>query len=174
MSSKFKYLKNVPIWKTILGIIIALLSIYFVLSGALFGIIPIAYSLLLLQTEGTEINLENKTYRKIYSIIGLNFGRWKPLPEIEYVSVFATTETTKVWVSSATANVKEAVFMINLFHNTNQKIEICNAYSNKRAFDIGSHIAFILDVDILDATIKGDFKWIDKDELKAKHNLDAS
>lgn len=163
MKQTLKYIKNVPVWKTVLGIIIALLSLYFVISGVLFGIVPIAYSVLLLQTNGTEINIESKTYRKIYSILGLNFGKWKPLPEVEYVSVFATTETTKVWVSSATANVTDAIYMINVFYNTNQKIEVCNAYSRKEAFDIGSHVAFTLSIDLLDATESKDFKWMDRD-----------
>jgi len=163
MNSKIKHLKKVPIWKTILGIIIALLSLYFVFSGVLFGIVPIAYSVLLLQTNGTEINLENKTYRKIYAILGLSFGKWQPLPETEYVSIFATTETIKVWASSANANVKDDIYMINIFHSTNQKIEVCTAYSRKEAFDIGSNIAYALNIDLLDATENRNFKWMDRD-----------
>lgn len=167
MKSTLKYVKNVPVWKTILGIIIAVLCLYIMLSGAIFGIVPIAFSVILLQTNGTEINLDNKTYRKIYSILGLDFGKWNPLPKAEYVSIFATTETTKVWASSATMNVTDAIYMINVFHNTNQKIEVCNAYSRKEAFDIGAHIAFTLDTDLLDATESKNFKWMDRDHYIA-------
>lgn len=163
MKTSLKYIKNVPVWKTILGIIIAVLCLYIVLSGAIFGIAPMAFSVLLLQTYGTEINLENKTYRKIYSIVGLNFGKWQALPEAEYVSIFATKETIKVWASSATMNVTDDIYMINIFHNTNKKIEVCNAYSRKDAFDIGAHVAFTLDTDLLDATETNNFKWMDRD-----------
>lgn len=52
--------------------------------------------------------------------------------------------------------------MINIFHNTNQKIEVCNAYSKKEAFDIGAHVAFTLDIDLLDATENKNFKWMDR------------
>ncbi|WP_299249282.1 hypothetical protein [uncultured Lacinutrix sp.] len=162
MDTTLKYIKRVPGWKTILGITIAFISLYLIISGAFFGIVPIAYSVLLLQTSGTEINLQNKTYRKIYSILGLSFGKWIPLPEAEYVSIFATTETTKVWASSATANITDAIYMINIFYNTNQKIEVCNAYSHKEAFDIGAHVAFTLDTDLLDATENKNFKWMDR------------
>lgn len=163
MRTTLKHVKNVPVWKTILGIIIAVLCLYIILNGAVFGVVQMVFSVLLLQTDGTEINLESKTYRKIYSILGLNFGKWQPLPNAEYVSIFATTETTKVWVSSATMNVTDAIYMINIFHNTNQKIEVCNAYSCKEAFDIGSHVAFTLNADLLDATENKNFKWMDRD-----------
>ena len=53
--------------------------------------------------------------------------------------------------------------MINIFHNTNQKIEVFSAYSRKEAFDIGSHIAFSLNIDLLDATENKNFKWMDRD-----------
>ena len=162
MKTTLKYIKRVPGWKTILGILIAILCLYLVIFGSIKNIIPIAFSVLLLQTNGTEINLETKTYRKIYSILGLNFGKWQPLPETEYVSVFSTTQSTKIWASSATANITDAIYMINIFHNTNQKIEVCNAYSKKEAFDIGSHVAFTLDIDLLDATENKNFKWMDR------------
>jgi len=163
MKTTLKYVKKVPIWKTILGIAIAILTLYLVLIGGISAIVPIAFSILLLQTNGTEINLETKTYRKIYSILGLNFGTWQALPEAEYVSIFATTETTKVWASAATMNVTDAIYMINIFHSTNQKIEVCNAYSSKEAFDTGAHVAYTLDIDLLDATETKNFKWMDRD-----------
>jgi len=163
MNSTIKYIKKVPGWKTILGILIAVLSLYFFFSGDYKGIVPIAFSLLLLQTNGTEINLENKTYRKIYSILGMNFGKWTSLPETEYVSVFATTESTKVWASSATANITDDIYMINIFYDTNKKIEVCNAYSHIEAFNIGAHIAYTLSIDLLDATETKNFKWMNRD-----------
>lgn len=167
MESTLKYVKNVPVWKTLLGIIIAALCLYLVIFGSIVNIVPIAFSVLLLQTHGTELNLENKTYRKIYSIVGLNFGKWQALPETEYVSIYATTESTKIWASSATMNVKDAVYMINIFHNTNQKIEVFSANSRKEAFDIGSHIAFSLNINLLDATENKNFKWMDRDHYIA-------
>jgi len=163
MKNKIKYIKKVPAWKTILGILIALFSLYFIISGTIFGIVPIAYSVLLLQTNGTEINLEKKKFRKIYSILGLSFGKWKLLPETEYVSVYATTQTTKVWGNSANTNVKEDIYAINIFYDTNKKIEVCNSYSHKEAFDIGAHISYTLNIDLLDATETQNFKWIERD-----------
>lgn len=163
MNTTLKYVKNVPVWKTVLGIIIAVLCLYLVIFGSIKYIVPIAFSVLLLQTNGTEINLENKTYRKIYSILGLNFGKWQPLPEVEYVSIFATTESTTVWASSATMNVKDAVYIINIFYNTNKKIEVCNLYSKDRAFKTGAHVAFALNAHLLDATENKNFKWMDRD-----------
>lgn len=51
MESTLKYVKNVPVWKTLLGIIIAALCLYLVIFGSIVNIVPIAFSVLLLQTH---------------------------------------------------------------------------------------------------------------------------
>jgi len=130
------------------------------LTGYSYGIVPIAYSLLLVQSSGAEINLQNKTYRKVYS---MNFGKWKPLPEIEYVSVFATNKSTRVWASSASGVINDGVYMINLFYDTNKKIEVCEVDIDKDAFYTGAHIAYTLETDLLDATEANNYKWMNRD-----------
>ncbi len=166
MNYTINYIRKVPIWRTILGLLTACIAIYILLNGVLFGFVAIALSVVVLQSEGCQIDLESKTYRKTYSILGLNFGKWKPLPEVEYVSVFATTQTTAVWVSSASTNVTESIYAINLFHNRNQKIEANVTFDKKDAFDVALHLADALETDMLDATVTGDFKWMDKNAYR--------
>ena len=110
-------------------------------------------------TDGIEIELTNKKYRNTINLLGLTFGKWKAFPEIEYVSVFKTTQTTRVWVSTASANVTTTVIKVNLFYNTNQKIEAFETNNIDKAFDIAKQIATALKIDVLDATTR-DTKWL--------------
>ena len=96
------YIEKVPLWRTILGVANIVFTIFnLVTSGNIATIVPLAFSYLLLKTEGTEIDLESKTYRKVFSILGFKIGKWQPIPDIDYVSVFAATFKTTVWASSA-------------------------------------------------------------------------
>tara|TARA_B100000446_G_scaffold181505_1_gene198837 strand:- start:1066 stop:1596 length:531 start_codon:yes stop_codon:yes gene_type:complete len=163
------YIEKVPLWRTILGVANIVFTIFnLVTSGNIATIVPLAFSYLLLKTEGTEIDLESKTYRKVFSILGFKIGKWQPIPDIDYVSVFAATFKTTVWASSASANISENKFAINLFYNTKNKIEATTVYQEKEAFDIGLHLADALDADLLDATETGDFKWMNKDAYREK------
>lgn len=171
MSKTIRYVGKVSLVKTIIGILIAGFSLYIFFFVNYFGIVPIAISLVLLQTDGSEIDLSSKKYRKIYSVLGMDFGKWIDIPKIEYVSVFATQENIAVWASSASANVKNDVFKLNLFYDTNKKIEAYTSYDMKDAFDVGHHLAEALLTDLLDATTTGDFKLVDKDVYRETQTI---
>ena len=163
------YIEKVPLWRTILGVAIIVFTIFnLVTSGNIATIVPLAFSYLLLKTEGTEIDLESKTYRKVFSILGFKIGKWQSIPDINYVSVFAATFNTKVWVSTASTNISENKYAINLFYDTKNKIEATTVYQEKEAFDIGLHLADALDADLLDATETNDFKWMNKDAYRER------
>ncbi|WP_289044550.1 hypothetical protein [uncultured Olleya sp.] len=166
MKYTIDYVKKVPIWKTILGITTAILCLYIVFSGSIYGIVPIAFSILLLQTEGCQIDLKSNIYRKTYSIVGLNFGKWLPLPKIDYVSIFSTNITTAVWVSTASTNITENIYAINLFCTNNKKIEASTTQHKEEAFNLALLLADALDANMLDATLAGDFKWMDKNQYR--------
>ncbi|BAO75779.1 hypothetical protein [Winogradskyella sp. PG-2] len=110
-------------------------------------------------TTGVEIDLEKRKYRNITAFFSLIFGKWNDLPDIEYVSVFKTSETTTVRALSAEANVKNEVIKVNMFYNTNQKIEAYNTQDIDDAFKKAKEIASILNIDILDATER-ESKWL--------------
>ena len=109
----------------------------------------------MLLTEGTEINLESKTYRSIKSILGLHFGKWKPCPEFEYVSVFKTKEATAVSAYGAEiATFKNDVIMLNLFSKGNKHFTVYKTDDKTEAFKVAEHFKLALEIDILDATQK--------------------
>jgi len=121
---------------------------------------------MVLKSEGAEINLESKTYRKIIAVLGLKFGKWQPLNNPKYISVFNTTENVTLRIVTAETTNSQPIIHLNLFLEHNSKITIYKTADAKEAFDIASHIADALNIDFLDATKKGNFRWVDKDNYR--------
>ena len=154
----FKFKRKNAAWQWVVGSFAIIVGIVSIIKD-IKGLVPLFIGFYLLIQDGIELDYKNKTYRRIKSLFGITIGKWQPLPEIEYISVFKTTETTTVWAASASANVSNAVVKVNLFYNTNQKIEIYNSKNEDDAFSKAKQLAAILHVDILDAT-SGETKWL--------------
>ena len=158
--NKIIYLKEVPFFKKLFGIILGILAIgIFITSNMLFGLIFLAIGINLVLTEGSEIDLENKTYRTVKSIFGINFGKWNPCPKFEYVSVFRTKETQRVNVVTATTAFTNEIILLNLFYNGNKKITFYKTDDKEEAFKVAEHFKLALNIDILDAT-ESEKKWL--------------
>ena len=158
--NKIIYLKEVPFFKKLFGIILGILAIgIFITSNMLFGLIFLAIGINLVLTEGSEIDLENKTYRTVKSIFGINFGKWNSCPKFEYVSVFRTKETQRVNVVTATTAFTNEIILLNLFYNGNKKITFYKTDDKEEAFKVAEHFKLALNIDILDAT-ESEKKWL--------------
>lgn len=157
---KIIYLKDVPFFKKLFGIILSALGIgILITSNILFGLIFLAIGINLILTEGSEIDLENKTYRTVKSIFGANFGKWKPCPKFEYVSVFKTKETQRVNVVTATTALTSEIILLNLFYDRNKNITFYKTEDKNDAFKVAEHFKLALDIEILDAT-ESEKKWL--------------
>ncbi len=154
----FTFKRKLPVWKLILGCTALAIGIISLLSSFK-GFILMGMGVFFLLVEGSEFDFKNNRYREIKSILGISFGKWKPIPNIEYVSVFRTSETTTLRQLSAEANVTNQIIKLNLFYNINQKIEAYNTYDVDDAFRKAKEIASILNIDILDATER-ESKWL--------------
>lgn len=147
------YLKEIPLFKKILGFGMMALGLYiFLFANIVFGAIFFVIGLNLLLTEGSEINLDTTTYRSIKSFMGLHFGRWKPCPEFEYVSVFKTKESSTVRVITAETTVQSNVILLNLFYNGNKHITFYKTQDKKDAFKVAEKFRSIFQIAVLDAT----------------------
>ena len=99
--------------KRILGYVLILFGLYaFLFLNIIMGAVFIAFGVNFISTTGSQINLTNKTYRKITSLFGIHFGTWKPCPEFEYVSIFKTNESQTVNFITATATSSERLFFL--------------------------------------------------------------
>jgi hypothetical protein len=154
----FTFKRKLPLWKLILGclaIVVGIISLF----SSYQGFISIGIGVFLLLVEGSEFDFKNQKYREIKSILGISFGKWKPIPDIEYLSVFRTNETTTLRQLSAEANVTNEIIKLNLFYDRNKKIEAYNTYDIDDAFKKANEIASVLKIDILDATER-ESKWL--------------
>ncbi|APY08631.1 hypothetical protein BWZ20_10095 [Winogradskyella sp. J14-2] len=167
MKAIISYTQKIPVYRVILGILLVVLSIYgFVSTRTFNGVFTFILAFVLLRTDGSEIDLESKTYRKTISVLGIKIGKWNPLPKVDYISVFATNENITVRALSAETTNTFPVIHLNLFYDNNKKITVYETKNQEDAFDVASHIADALLIDLLDATEKGDFKWVDKNKLR--------
>ncbi|WP_411765973.1 hypothetical protein [Winogradskyella sp. A3E31] len=153
-----KYIRKVPIMKLVFGVLLFIFSIFLVLDD-IKGLILSGLAVYFILIEGTEFNFETMQFRKVKSFLGMNFGRWQPLPKIDYVSVFSTNEATTLRSRSAETNVKNPIIKINLFYNGNHRIEVCRLKDKNEAFEIAKDFSERLEIDILDATGR-ESKWL--------------
>lgn len=154
-----QHLRKVPTMKMIFGLVLFFLGVFGAITNNVFNLILSGIGVFLMLREGSEIDLASKKYREIYSVIGVKIGKWKDLPEIEYVSVFKTNETKRVQGMGASANFSNQVYKLNLFHNRNEKIEAYITDDLNDAFENAKYLAQVLNIDILDATER-DSKWL--------------
>jgi len=102
-------------------------------------------------TINCYFDLEKKLFKREFTIGIFKYGKWKPLPKLDYVSLFATDQS---------------VFQINLWNNKNKHWDLYEEFNHKDAFKIAFELSELLNIDLLDATIPGNFKWVDKKASK--------
>lgn len=154
------YLKDVPIMKKVFGILIMIAGLYILLTTTIFfGLLFIVIGTNMILREGSQIDLDSKTYRTMKSIFGIHFGKWKPCPNFEYISVFRTKENQTINVVSATTTFTTEIILINLFYNRNKHLTFYKTDNKEDAFKVAEHFKLALDIDILDAT-GSEKKWL--------------
>ena len=84
--------------------------------------------------------------------MGLKVGVWKPLPEIEYVSIFETKKKSRARVIAAQADLAFTIFRVNLFYEQNKHITAYESEDKVEGFKVAEHLAMVLDSKIHDAT----------------------
>lgn len=159
MKTTIRNVKKVPILKLVFGFVLICFGIHGAIFNHVFSLILSGIGVFLALTQGSEINLATKEYREIFSIFGIVFGKWKTLPALEYVSVFKTKENSRVQGLGASANFSNPIIKLNLFYNTNRKIEAYSTEDEEDAFKVARYLADVLQIDILDATTR-ETKWL--------------
>lgn len=155
------YLNEIILMKKILAIVLILAGFgIFIFENIYAGLFLLLLGLNFIITDGTEIDLESKTYRKVKSFFGQNYGKWQPCPEFEYVSVFKTIEKTAVSSHGAQmATFSNDIILLNLFYKGNKYFTVYKTTEKKDAFEVAAHLKLALDIDILDATTS-EKKWL--------------
>jgi len=107
-----------------------------------------------------HVDLENSRFRPTLEVGPIKIGKWKTIKNYEYVSVFHQPLVNGNYI-----------FEVNLWYDSNKHFELYSEDSFKSALEVGYNLSEELNIDLLDATIPNDFKWIDKEELKKKAGI---
>jgi hypothetical protein len=161
---------NRPLWQIIIGAFFYTLMFYFIFyffysvyylgindsnvrgiaSFLQLSIFSFIAGLTFTLQKSIYINLEKQKLKTQYSVGIIKINYHSKIPELEYVSVFK--------------NPKNEYVEINLWYDKNKHFNICNYEFIDEALEFGIIFSNKLKLDLLDATEKGNFKWIDKTE----------
>ena len=106
-----------------------------------------------------HVDIENSRFKPTIEIGPVKIGKWKTIMNYEYISVFHQP-----------LGDGDYIYEVNLWYDKNKHFKLYEQNNYKEAFVIGYELSEELDIDLLDATVPNDFKWIDKDEWKTKMN----
>ena len=105
------------------------------------------------------VDLEHSRFKPTIEVGPLKFGKWTTIMDYEYVSVFHQPLKSGNYI-----------YEVNLWYDKNKHFKLYEQDDYKEAFLMGFDLSEELDIDLLDATVPNDFKWIDKDEWKTRMN----
>lgn len=169
---------NVPLWKNIIAALLYTTSFVLLFmfvknvsvfnqttreikrTGGLLNLAVFAFisGLKLSLTKTIFINIEGQKLKTQYNVGIISFKYYSKIPYLEYVSVFKPPH--------------KDFFEVNLWYKGNKHFNVANYGEFQSAFDFGMLFSNKLNIDLLDATEKGDFKWIDKSAFKSNVLMD--
>jgi len=110
-----------------------------------------------------HIDIKNSRFRPTIEIGNFKFGKWKTIKNYEYVSVFYNP-----------SKHESEQFEVNLWYDNNKHFELYARHNFEDAMHLAYTLSEELKIDLLDATIKNKYEWIDKEALKQKANEQTS
>ena len=116
------------------------LAVYAFLGGLQFSLVKTIY-----------INTEKQKLKTQFSVGIIKVNHHSTIPQLNYVSVFKNPGSDFV--------------EINLWYSNNKHFNVCKYEYIDEAMNFGLMFSNKLNIDLLDATEKGNFKWIDKTSL---------
>lgn len=144
------YLLGIVVYLTYLGIslvlFIRLLSAFVLVGGFCLG-----YGLIFSATKDIIIKVSDSIIITRYVVGPFSYDVKSKVTAFEYVSFFQDR-----WGEYAT----------NLWYVKNRHYKMCSFETKESAYQFCLDLSTKLNIDILDATEKGNFKWIEKDKLK--------
>lgn len=154
------YVRPIPFFKKLFGTLVILFSVYAVFyQSMIIGFFMLAFGIYLSSSEGSQIDLDRKTYRNIWSIFAIHFGKWEPLPDYEYISLFKGKQKQRVNGAGAGTTLTDQVYLINLFYQRNKHTTFYRSFDKDDALKVAKHFRMALGLDILDATER-DQRWL--------------
>ncbi|MEK8179212.1 hypothetical protein WMW71_02555 [Flavobacterium buctense] len=101
-------------------------------------------------TKSILVDLDKEKLVSIYSVGLFSKKIITALPELEYVSVF---------------KVDDMEYEVNLWYKRNKHYKMYKLTEEEQALKFGAMVAQKLNIDLLDATEKGNNKWVEKETV---------
>ena len=145
------------------GYILVLFGVYLLVRYNLLGLLAIGGGLFIsFSRTGIMIAFERKEYREYLGLFRLKMGKWKPLPEIQYVTVFVDKEVQEVHMASMSSTQAPNDYRINLIVSKTSRIGIGLFKDKAKAMMTGASLATRLHCKLLDYT-SGKPVWVGPD-----------
>lgn len=129
-------------------------SAYYSLLIPLLLIFSVAFPLSAIKS--CHFNFDTKKFKVVYTIAYLKYGVWEDLPKLEYVSVFKKGEE---------------FYELNLWFYKNEHYKVFRYSEFYDAFLDAFQISEKLQIDLLDASVKNNHRWIDKDAYRKNKEI---
>ncbi len=135
------------------GYVLVITGCIMIYSMNLFGIgfIVIGPAFFLLKT-GIRINFDERSYQEYRSVMGLYFGKWVNLPEIEYVTVYTESESQDMNVQSVGNEYNDTFFNTDLIFEEPNRLKVISFPDKSAAMEAGRLLAKKLHTRLLDYT----------------------
>lgn len=163
---------NRPFWQIIvaslfftLATVILLLTLYsFIFSNELLSVslgnlhtivIFISLGIGFSAQKRIYVDIANSKFKPYYEIGPIKIGNWQRIHNYQYISVF-----------NQPLKDGGSIFEVNLWYDTNKHFKLYEGNDYLENFMMGFEISEELDIDLLDATVPNDYKWIDKIEWR--------
>ncbi|HUH26322.1 MAG TPA: hypothetical protein VLY87_06820, partial [Flavobacterium sp.] len=120
-------------------------------------IIPLFIMIILigfLIEQGIEINKELSYYRVYKLFFGFKYGKWKPLPNISYISLYKAKRIQKTNMGRAMDYKYSNVYEVNLFDSNSHSTTLFETDIEflKETKDCARQISEYLNIPLLDVT----------------------
>ena len=109
------------------------------------------------------IDIKQSRFKPSLEIGFVKIGKWKTIKNYQYVSVFYDPSKNE-----------SDLFEVNLWYDQNKHFELYTRNNFEDAMLIAYDLSEELKIDLLDATIKNKYEWINKEALKQKANEQSS
>lgn len=159
---RFKTVKStvVPITIPILILFIAIFSylnaVPFVVSVLLLLLAVILFNL----KEGVEVNLHKMEYRDIYLCLGLSFGSWKKLGEIDFLLLSKSNKRSAIPITIAmSASFTSVYYDVDLITKGDRDVLIYRSATRDNSLLFAKDYANELEIR-LQEKVSGEFEWI--------------
>ena len=108
---------------------------------------------------GLQIDFNKNQRREFFGIFGYKFGKWKPLPKIEYVTIFVERYAQRGSVASIDNVQHYSKLNVSLIVSKTERYEAGFFHDKSKALETGKLIARNLNIKLLDYTTK-EPKWV--------------